>query len=169
MSSRKSLSSAKSPVKKTFETPRKLSNPLVCRTGLQQKEPLRMTIKLEDIINASKNLKEPNSAKPETEPEIEESSDMNSRSSPQKSPEPQYKSDVIVDCKIEKVRVKEKFIIENQKSDVKEKKLKDLENVIGKKFNCHVKINKDSKLEKLPNSVIVVVDGNVHVFNVQRL
>ncbi|OMJ77368.1 hypothetical protein SteCoe_23066 [Stentor coeruleus] len=169
MSGRKSISSVKSPIKKPFETPRKLSNPLVYRSGLQQKEPLRMTIKLEDIINASKNLKEPNSAKPETEPEIEESSDLNSRSSPQKSPEPQYISDKIVDCKIEKVRVKERFLMEKQKPEVKEKKLKELENVIGKKFNCNVKINKDSKIEKLPNSIIVVIDGNVHVFNVQRL
>ena len=181
MSNRKqqlAMSMSVKPSKK-YETPEKLSQPNRSTSSKQRspaKAPLRLTIKLEDIIKTCKNYEEDfakgqfeasGSAEDVKNKELMKTAPVVLSQSQQKIDEAKNSKACIVQ-KPEKVRLKNKFTV-SSKADLannNETYMASIEKAIESHFGCKVKVTKESSIASLPKTAIVLYDNALEVYSI---
>ena len=174
--------------KSQFETPSKLPNSNVhsaksINSLNNSKNPIRMSIKLQDIIYSCKKKSLPQQHSDVLEPEIEEFieckknsiNELSLKKIPTKKIEKNQQR-----IKIEKktqqsscnVRIKEKYIKKKYiQCDLKEKNFNNesIENIVTNEFGYKIKINENKRIEELPDSVIIIIDGSAQIYSLKKI
>jgi hypothetical protein len=133
------------------------------------KEPIRMTVKIEDIINNYKNIQELQRIDT-IEPEIEEFIDVKPKSVKQiihkklKKPGSAENPNSIIS-----LTTREKLRPKNSLISKKNTLIEGLESSLQKKLDCKFRIDEHKPVKKLPSSIIVIIDNAVRIYSVKKI
>ena len=167
--------------KNPYESPTKLSNKKLntSTTKSQTKEPIRMTIKLEDILNSCGNKPSSPQKTEIMEPEIEEFNEI--------KPVRSQRSLLLKNLRSKLVKTTQEASSDNEKSNTSRVRLKPkyakskalrttklsdknryfnlLQHTLEKNFGGNVEIKPEKKFDCLPRSIAIVIDNSVQIYS----